>query len=93
MMFNVALRVRRGGPRCVVGDVRNKSEARFLESMRGIGVRIERDRAMRLPSIERRTGGFDMEMEMDLDDYPFSHVIMNDGSKESLFEKVAIALY
>lgn len=64
----------------VIPDVRLKNEASFIqEGWAGLVIRVER------PGLEELTGH---ESEHDLDDWPFDHVFLNDGTLDDLRVKV-----
>ena len=71
--------------RVVVVDVRTPAEARYLEARGVKGLRIERDRSLRLPHIAGRDEG-DVT-ETGLDGHDFWAVVQNDDTLEALEEK------
>ena len=62
----------------ILSDVRFKSEAKGIEDLEGIIVRVNREGA----------GAGNHISEIDLDDYSFDYVINNDGNMEDLLLKV-----
>lgn len=88
-VFVSALRRRlfRFDGRVVVSDVRFRNEARCLEFLGARLIRLER------PGAGARTGRPNHESEGELDDWPgWSVVIVNNGTKESLYRQVGYLL-
>lgn len=65
-------------PNWIITDVRFPNEVQAIEERGGFIIRIERASCPKLDHIS----------ETALDDYPFKHIIYNNGSKEELLEKL-----
>jgi rhodanese-related sulfurtransferase len=64
----------------VISDVRFPNEVEAMEELGGIAIRIERDSI--IPSDKEH------ESETALDNYPFTYVLKNNGTKEELLEEI-----
>jgi hypothetical protein len=67
------------GAKVVIPDVRYPNEAKAIESMRGKVWRVEREGIKAINSHISDSA---------LDDYPFSDILLNDGTVQDLYEKV-----
>jgi hypothetical protein len=76
----------------IVGDTRYKNEAHTIENvLKGSMIRLEGDPAgVRSANIDGRD--LDHSSETDLDDYPFKHIIKNDGTLEDFKERLACTM-
>jgi len=74
----------------VIDDVRLKCEAEFLSEKGATLIRLERSPKLRAPFMVGRDPT-DIT-EVGLDDYPFEHVLQNDGTKDELFAAVDVLL-